>query len=95
VKVTLTHVLAWTPPYVTDAPGWDLHEIADFEAYAPKDGTPVLYAPRDASLARLTLWAAGKLGAPVALEERKRLIWPPGRKLPRREPFYYVRQVTS
>ncbi len=66
-----THVLAWLPPHLIteDRHGWwELHQREAYDTGEPqKDPDMCLTTARDAPVAGLEEWVAGKLGRPVAL----------------------------
>lgn len=95
---TVTHVLAWSPPYLVDADDydgmWDLFTLAAYNAAkpAPRRGMSLAVA-RDADLAYLTQWVQDRLGYPVFLAGDEVPIGFDGKF--RSEPVYLVHRVAA
>jgi hypothetical protein len=95
---TITHVLAWSPPYLVDADDydgqWDLFTLAAYDAAkpAPPRGMSLAVA-RDADPAYLTQWVQDRLGYPVFLVRDEVPIGFDG--VFRNEPVHLVHRVGS
>jgi hypothetical protein len=95
---TVTHVLAWSPPYLVDADDydgmWDLFTLAAYDAAKPVPRRGMnLAVDRDASLAYLTQWVQDRLGYPVFLARDEVPIGFRGQF--RNEPVYLVHRAGS
>lgn len=94
---TITHVLAWMPPYLADdrLGMWDLFTLADYGAAKPTPGRGMsLDAVRDASPAYLTQWVRRRLGYPVFLARDEVPIGTLDYVF-RNEPVYLVHRAAS